>query len=145
MDKQFVWFVWFPGSRLGTSMIYRLSLRTRRSLVCRAFPGSGLGTRMVHGWGKRIVVWFPRSGLCLVPRLPPGNLHDLQARPENRGGASCAVRSQAPAWEREWCTGGELFNTEADPFESSPLDTASLSSEAASDWQSLKQAMTELK
>jgi len=38
-----------------------------------------------------------------------------------------------------------LFNTEADPFESSPLDTASLSSEAASDWQSLKQAMTELK
>jgi len=47
------------------------------------------------------------SPTCLVPRLPPGNLHDLQAPPENRGGASGAVRSQAGAWEREWCTGGE--------------------------------------
>ena len=43
---------------------------------------------------------------CLVPRLPPGSLHDLQARPESRGGASGAVRSQAGAWERDWCTGG---------------------------------------
>ena len=44
-------FVWFPGSRLGTSMIYRLRLKTeaepRRPCVPRREPGNENGARPV--------------------------------------------------------------------------------------------------
>lgn len=36
---------------------------------------------------------------------------------------------------------GEFFNTEADPFEKSPLDTTKLSIDETSEWKLLKQAM----
>jgi hypothetical protein len=40
---------------------------------------------------------------------------------------------------------GEFFDTEADPFENMPLDTTRVSSEAASDWKLLKQAIAEFR
>ena len=102
--------VWFPGSRLGTSMIYRLRLKAeaepRLPCVHRREPGNENGARV----GKKVatttigeISWTaPSLPIGLVPRLPPGNLHDLQAPPESRGRASAAMRSQAGAWEREW-------------------------------------------
>ena len=40
---------------------------------------------------------------------------------------------------------GEFFNTEADPFEKSPLDTQSLTEDVKSEWRLLSQAIAELK
>lgn len=39
---------------------------------------------------------------------------------------------------------GKFFNTQNDPFEKTPLDTANLTAQAATDWQLLKQAVAEL-
>ena len=47
--------------------------------------------------------------------------------------------------DRKLYSTGKFFNTKNDPFETMPLDTGNLSSEAAFDWQLLKQAVAELK
>ena len=43
--------------------------------------------------------------------------------------------------KRKLYSTGEFYNTEADPFEKSPLDTAKLSKEATADWKLLRQAI----
>ena len=47
--------------------------------------------------------------------------------------------------DRKLYSTGEFYNTEADPFEKSPLDTTKLSTEATSDWKLLRQAIQTLR
>ena len=79
-------------------MIYRLGLKTEAEPRVPCVPRREPGNENVARVGKKVTatttVWFPGSGL--------GTSICLQARPENRGGASGALRSQAGAWEREW-------------------------------------------
>jgi len=43
--------------------------------------------------------------------------------------------------DRKLYSTGEFYNTEADPFEKSPLEPTTLSTDATSDWNLLKQAV----
>ena len=47
--------------------------------------------------------------------------------------------------DRKLYSTGEFYNTEADPFEKSPLDTTKLSTDATSDWNLLRQAFMDLR
>lgn len=47
--------------------------------------------------------------------------------------------------DRKLYSTGEFYNTEIDPFEKRPLDTTQLSTEAASDWNLLRQAIKHLR
>ena len=90
--------VWFPGSRLGTSLIYRLGLKPRRSLGGRAFPGGSLGTRRVHV-RFQAGAW-EREGCTCVSRRVPGNETGARAFP---GGCLPHVHPMPTAkWSCTW-------------------------------------------
>ena len=95
--------VWFPGSRLGTSMIYRPGLKDeaepRGPCVPRRepgnenglvwFPGSRLGTPLIYRLGLKNEA-EPR-GPC-VPRREPGNENGVVWFPGSRLGTPLIYR-----------------------------------------------------
>ena len=67
--------------------------------------------------------------------------------PSTRRWAYAESRGKFFVKTRDWklYNSGKFFNSNNDPFETMPVDTANLSADAASDWQLLKQAIAELK
>ena len=59
--------------------------------------------------------------------------------------AESAERFFLKTRNRKLYNAGEFFDTEAEPFENSPLDATRLSSEAASDWELLMRAIAEFR